>query len=226
MIIVPSISLPHPDLPQSGTRDARTLIHEWEWVGFQRIHLVEPRAAESRPLNRRQAEELLRDIHIEAQVSGDIRSADDVDALIQAGASRVVLGSRAIDEPEWLASTVATFPEVIIVETAARERRVRSRGWLRTLPIDVRDLADELADMPLAGLLVRFGSDMILDHADLALVEDLSERASFPVQIIGGVHSLSALRDLEFRGADATIIDAERLADALDEQTLARSFVN
>jgi phosphoribosylformimino-5-aminoimidazole carboxamide ribonucleotide (ProFAR) isomerase len=227
MIIVPSIRLPHPDHPSPSDRDSRGLFHDWEWLGFQRVHLVEPSATDRRPLNRRQAEELLRDIHhIEAEVSGDIQSADDVEALIQAGASTVVLGSRAIDDPDWLASTASAFPDLLLVETAARERRVRSRGWLRTLSVDVRDLADEISGLPLAGLLIRFGPDALLDHSDLSLVEDLVERSPFPIEIAGGVHSLTTLRDLEFRGASATIIDAAHLADTFDERTLARSFVD
>ena len=198
----------------------------WEWLGFQGIHLVEPVSRNDRPLNRRQAEDLLREIHVDVQVAGDIRSADDIEALSQAGATRVVLGSRALDEPEWLTSSLASFPDVLVVETSARERRVRSRGWLRTLPVDVRDLADELADYPLAGLLVTFATDAAIDHADLALIEDLTDRLSFPVFVAGGAQTIATLRDLEFRGVNATIIDAARLADTFDEETLARSFVD
>jgi phosphoribosylformimino-5-aminoimidazole carboxamide ribotide isomerase len=226
MIIVPSIDLPHPDhSPSASARDARTAILEWEWLGFQRVQLMEPTSDERRPLNRREAEELLRDIHMDVQVGGDVRSADDVEALILAGAASVVLGSRAVDEPEWLASTASTFPALIVVETTARERRVRSRGWVRTLPVDLRDLADEVSDMPLAALLVRFGADATIDHADLGLLEDLTERLPFPVEVVGGLQTLATLRDLEFRGVAATIIDANRLSDTLDEQTLARTFV-
>lgn len=226
MIIVPSLSLPHPDRPPHGDREPQSLIHDWEWLGFRSVHLIEPSPAEHRSLNRRQVEELLRDIHIDVQVAGAIHSADDVDALLQAGASRVVLGPRAIDEPEWLSSTASAFPDSLVVETAARERRIRARGFVRTLPVDVLDLVDELASLPLAGLLIRFGPDAALDHADLALVEDLVERSDFPIQVIGGTHSVGTLRDLEFRGAAGVIIAAERLADAMDEQTLARSFVD
>lgn len=227
MIIIPAIDLPHPDHPRPGNpRDTRDIVRDWEWLGFQAIQLVEPVSRNDRPLNRRQAEDLLQEIHVDVQVAGDIRSADDIEALSQAGATRVVLGSRALDEPEWLTSSLASFPDVLVVETSARERRVRSRGWLRTLPVDVRDLADELADYPLAGLLVTFSTDAAIDHADLALVEDLTDRLSFPVFVAGGAQTIATLRDLEFRGVNATIIDAARLADTFDEETLARSFVD
>ena len=88
----------------------------------------------------------------------------------------------------------------------------------------MRDLAEELSGFPLAGLIVTFGA--AIEHADLALVEDLIDRLAFPVLVGGGVQSLATLRDLEFRGVSATIIDGSRLADTFDEEALARTFVD
>jgi len=227
MIIIPAIDLPHPDQPGLATaREPREVVRDLEWRGFQGLHLVEPAARNDRPLNRRLAEDLLREIHVDVQVGGDIHSADDIEALTSAGAARVVLGARALDEPEWLASTLSSFPDTLVVETAARERRVRTRGWVRTLPVDVRDLADELSDYPLAGLLVTFPADAAIEHADLALIEDLTDRLSFPLFVAGGAQTIATLRDLEFRGVSATIIDVARLVVDFDEETLARSFVD
>jgi phosphoribosylformimino-5-aminoimidazole carboxamide ribotide isomerase len=226
MIIIPAIELPYPDHTHGRGRGPRDIVRDWEWLGFQAVHLVEPQARSDGSLNRRQTEELLREIHVDVQVTGDIRSADDIEALSTAGASRVVLGSRALDDPEWLASSLALFPDLLIVETSARERRIRSRGWVRTQPVDVRDLADELSDSPLAGLLVTFATDVVIEHADLALIEDLTDSLPFPVFVSGGAQTIATLRDLEFRGVHATLIPAARLADSFDEQTLARSFVD
>lgn len=226
VIIIPSFDLPHPDSPVEGHRTAREVINEWEWQGFNRVQLVEPGASATRPLNRRDAEEMLREAHVEVQVAGDLRSADDVEALTASGATFVVLGPRALDEPDWLMSTAAQFPEQLIVSTTARERRVRTRGLVRTLPVDLRDLADELSDLPLAGLLISFSVDADVEHGDLALLEDLVEQMPFPVLVGGGALTLATLRDLEFRGVSATVIDATRLAESFDEQTLARNFVD
>ena len=224
MIVVPSVALPHPDHPSpAGQLAPRDIINEWEWQGFHRVQLVEPESRADRPLNRRGAEEILRDAHVDVQVGGDIRSADDIEALTEAGAAFVVLGSRALDEADWLFSTVGKFPEQLIVSTAARERRVRSRGLVRTLPVDLRDLADELSDLRLAGLLVGFPPDADVQHGDLAVLEDLVERMPFPILVAGGALTVATLRDLEFRGVSAVVIDSERL-QSFDEPTLARGF--
>ena len=226
MIIIPSFTLAHPDSAASADRTPRDMLNEWEWQGFGRVQLVEPDSIAGRPLNRRDAEEMLRDAHVEVQVAGNLTSADDIEALISAGAALVVLGSRALDEPDWLFSTVGQFPDQLVVSTTARERRVRSRGLVRTLSVDLRDLAAELADLPLAGLLVTFPADADVGHADLGLVEDLAEDSSFPIIVGGGVPTIQTLRDLEFRGVSATIIDSARLSSAFDESTLARSFAD
>lgn len=227
MIIIPALNLAHPHKPTSpGVRDPRDLLQEWEWAGFQRVQLIEPGPLDDRPLNRHQTDDLLHDLRIEAQIAGHIDSADDVDALIRSGATHVVLGSRALDEPEWLESTASAFPAQLIVESSVRARRIRSRGWVRTLAIDIRDLADEVSSLPLAGLLVTFADDLPIDHGDLALVEDLAEQVPFALLVGGGCQTVASLRDLEFRGVTATVIAAARLADSFDAQTLARSFVD
>src|SRR5437764_8154683 len=112
MIIIPAIDLPDPDRPPAA-RPIRDLIHECEWLGFRWVHLGEPKRTVGAP-DRGLAGELLRDahLHIDAQVAGDIHSGDDIESLVSAGARRVILGARALDDTEWLTSTVATFPDL------------------------------------------------------------------------------------------------------------------
>src|SRR6185436_17602207 len=112
----------------------------------------------------------------------------------------------------------------LLLSSPARERRSRTRGAVRTLPLDLRDMAGEVAGLPLAGLVVEFAADAEIGHAELALIEDVTEDVSFPVQISGGSPDLTALRDLEFRGVAAVVLDAAHLSAAFDGQTLARSF--
>jgi len=227
MIIIPAIELRHPGHQGQGSpRQPRSTIHEWERLGFQRVHLVEPATRGNQVPSRRLTEEFLRDIHIDVQVAGDICSAGDIEELARAGATRVVVGSRALDEPDWAASIAAAFPDLLIVETPVHERPVRSRGALRTLPVDIRDLADDLSDLPLGGLIVTFGPEAPIEIGDLALVEDLADRLPFPVLVSGGAQTLATLRDLEFRGVNAVIIGAARLADSFDEPSLARTFTD
>ena len=77
--------------------------------------------------------------------------------------------------------------------------------------------------MSKSGLYAHFDSKQELY---LALLEDVVDEVGFPVLVSGGSPALATLRDLEFRGVSATVINAAHLAVAFDGQTLARSFTD
>ena len=222
MLIIPSLQL-EADTSRSYAASVAEAVLGWERNGYQRIQLVAPGTDRS-AFDPRAVEEILRDHHCTVQIAGPIESGDDVDAILAAGAEFVVLGARALDEPDWLSSVVGQFPDHLLVSAPARERRLRSRGAVRTLPLDLRDIASELSDLRLGGLIVEFAVDAEMNHSDLALLEDIAEEVGFPVLASGGTQTLASLRDLEFRGVAGAIIPAAHLSAAFDEQALARSF--
>jgi phosphoribosylformimino-5-aminoimidazole carboxamide ribonucleotide (ProFAR) isomerase len=221
MLIIPALRLQlHPS--RADLASVTEMIAGWERAGFSRFHLFVPSADRQGP-DPRHIEDTLRDLHCPVQVAGRFETSDDIDAALSAGASYVVLGSRAWDEFDWLASAAARFPGQLMVVSPARERRARTRGAVRTLPLDLRDMAAELAGLPIAGMVVEFAADLPVGHAELALLEDVAEEAEFPVQC-AATPDLGTLRDLEFRGVSAAILTAEHLSATFDEQTIARSF--
>jgi len=201
------------------------MVRAWEDAGFARVQLVLP-AADALPADQRPLEEILRDVQCAIQVAGRLESGEVVDAALGAGADSVVLGPRALDDSDWLASMADRFPHQVLVSTPARERRSRLRGAVRTLPLDLRDLAADLSSLSLAGVIVEFAADAVIGHPDLALLEDVVEEVGFPVQVAGGAPDLRALRDLEFRGVGAAILGAAHLSAEFDEQALAHGFTD
>ncbi|HET9426269.1 MAG TPA: HisA/HisF-related TIM barrel protein [Gemmatimonadaceae bacterium] len=220
--MIPSVDLA-ASLSRSEAAAVAETINEWERDGFHRAQLVQ-RRRNGAPANWRLLEDVLRDVQPVVQVAAGNESEDEIDSTLASGAAFAILGPRALDEPDWLSSTLARFPDQLLLTTPARERRKRSRGAVRTLPLDLRDLSAELVNNRLAGLIVEFDPDATFGHAELALLEDIADDADFPVLVAGGSPTLGTLRDLEFRGVAATIIDATHLSAAFDGQTLARSF--
>jgi phosphoribosylformimino-5-aminoimidazole carboxamide ribotide isomerase len=169
----------------------------WTRYGFRRIHVVDLDAATGRGGNVGVVREILRDTPAEVQVGGGIRERDQIEELLADGASRVVVGTRALDEPEWLAEIADDFPGQVIVAADVRERRLVTRGWVRTLPANILDTVEELNGLPLGGLLVtavhREGQ---MQGVDLPLMEDVAEASHAPVFASGGVASV---HDLPFR---------------------------
>ena len=197
----------------------------WEHYGFRRLHVVDLDAATGRGSNITVVRSLLFDSGVPMQVGGGVRSSELVEELLEAGASRVIVGTRAIEEPEWLAELAARHPGEIIVACDVRERRVTTRGWAHTLPLDILDVVDELNSLPLAGLLVtavhREGQ---MKGTDLPLMEDVAESSNFPVYASGGVATMQDLRALEHRGLAGVVIGMALYTGALDPVVVAGEF--
>ncbi|MEP6731411.1 MAG: 1-(5-phosphoribosyl)-5-[(5-phosphoribosylamino)methylideneamino]imidazole-4-carboxamide isomerase [bacterium] len=197
----------------------------WEHYGFHRLHVVDLDAATGRGSNLSVIRSLLFDSGIPIQVGGGVRSGELVEELLEAGASRVIVGTRAIEEPEWIAELAARHPGEIIVACDVRERRVTTRGWQHTLPLDILDVLEELNPLPLGGLLVtavhREGQ---LQGTDLPLMEDVAEASNFPVFASGGITTMQDLRALEHRGLAGAVIGMALYTGALDPVVVAGEY--
>jgi phosphoribosylformimino-5-aminoimidazole carboxamide ribotide isomerase len=197
----------------------------WDHYGFRRLHVVDLDAATGRGSNIAVVRSLLFDSGVPIQVGGGVRSSELVEDLLEAGAVSVIVGTRAIEEPEWLAELAARHPGEIIVACDVRERRVTTRGWAHTLPVDILDVVEELNSLPLAGLLVtavhREGQ---MQGTDLPLMEDVAESSHFPVYASGGVTTMQEMRALEHRGLAGVVIGMALYTGALDPVVLAGEF--
>jgi phosphoribosylformimino-5-aminoimidazole carboxamide ribotide isomerase len=201
------------------------VVRSWEHYGFQRLHLVDLDAATGRGSNFPLIRDILADASVPVQVGGGVRTDERVEELLAAGASRVIVGTRALEEHDWLTELAHRHPGEIHVACDVRERHVTTRGWAHTLPVDILDVVEELNGLPLAGLLVtavhREGQ---LRGTDLPLMEDVAEASAFPVYASGGVTSVADLRALEHRGIAGAVIGMALYTGALDPVVLAGEF--
>lgn len=197
----------------------------WERLGFNRLHVVDLDAATGQGNNITVVRSLLADTGLPVQVGGGVRTSELVEELLEAGATQVVVGTRAIEEADWLAELAARHPGEIIVACDVRERRVTTRGWAHTLPIDILDIVEELNALPLGGLLVtavhREGK---MQGTDLPLMEDVAESSNFPVYASGGVTTMEDLRALDYRGLAGVVIGMALYTGALDPVVVAGEF--
>jgi phosphoribosylformimino-5-aminoimidazole carboxamide ribotide isomerase len=211
--------------PEHQSADALTLARTWAHAGFRRLHLIDIDAEFGAGSNANLVEDIIRDGALEIQAGGGIQSTSEIERLADAGASRVVVGVRALHDPEWLGRVAELFPGSIVVATEVRERRVVTRNWARAIPLDILDLADEFDGMPLAGLLV--GScqvDLSRTGAELSMLEDLADACEFPVMAGGGVANLNDLRALENRRVAAVVLGSALCGGTLDVRAIAREF--
>ena len=205
--------------------DPRDVARRWIGYGFQRLHVVDLDAATRRGSNRAVVRDLLADAAAPVQVGGGVRTSEAVESLLADGAQRVVVGTRAIDDPDWLREIADANPGSIVLAADVRERHIVTDGWTRELHRTILDLVDDLAGVPLGGLLVtavhREGQ---MAGTDLPLMEDVAESSEWPVIASGGISSLADLRALEDRGLAAVVLGMALYTGAVDARTVAEEF--
>ena len=205
--------------------DPLGVARSWTSFGFRRLHIVDLDAATGRGSNEDIVSDILRERTMEIQVGGGVRSGETIERLLADGAHRVVVGTRALEEMEWLAEMASLFPNELIVAADVRDRRVVTRGWSRTLPRDILDAVAELNELPLAGLLVTaVHKEGQMRGTDLPLMEDVAELSVAPVIGSGGVTTVDDLRALADRGVAAAVIGMALYTGALDPRVVADEF--
>ena len=201
--------------------DPVAVARDWARVGFSRIHLVDLDAATGRGSNRLIVRRILEVTSARLQCGGGVRDIDAVDELLTAGASEVVLGTRAVEDRAWLEDVVARYPDRVIVAADTASRRLLTRGWSKTSSRDVIDFIDELASLPLAGVLVTaVEREGRMEGPNVALIKEIAARSSIPIQASGGVRDADDIRALADAGATAAIIGMALYTGALNPQTI------
>lgn len=197
----------------------------WADAGFKRLHVVDLDAATGRGDNRETVEQILAANTVSLQCGGGVREIESIEELLAAGASEVVLGTKAIEDRDWLEQAVALYPNRLIVAADARGRNVATRGWTDTVAVDVATFVSELNRLPLAAIIVTaIDFEGRMRGADVALMRELAALSRLPLQASGGVGTLRDLRDLASAGVSATIVGMALYTGALETSALIEEF--
>ena len=206
-------------------RDPVRVARQWVDAGFTRLHIVDLDAATGRGDNRALVRSILSESGVPVQVGGGVRSDDAVAELLREGADSVVVGTRGVDDPEWLSAQSRLAPERLVLAADVRGRTVLTRGWAAASSRDVIDLIRATAHLPLAGLLVTaVAVEGTMQGADLALMKDVVATSPWPVIASGGVGSLDDLRALEQLGVSAVVLGMALYTGALAARVVAEEF--
>lgn len=205
--------------------DPAAVARDWAQLGFGRIHVVDLDAATGRGTNTDIIRDILRESAVPVQVGGGVRQESQIERLLDDGASWVVIGTRAIEDEDWRNEMANRFPGRLIIAADVRERLVVTRGWAETSRLNVIDFVEELASLPLAGVLVTaVHLEGRMEGTDLPLMEDVAEASAWPVFASGGVSTLDDMRTLEHRGLTGAVLGMALYTGALDARRLAEEF--
>jgi phosphoribosylformimino-5-aminoimidazole carboxamide ribotide isomerase len=205
--------------------DPVAVAREWAVSGFARLHVVDLDAALGKGHNGARVLDLIREGTADVQVGGGIRTTEQVDDLLEEGARWVIVGTRGLEDTDWLAEIADDNPGQVILAADVRERRVVTHGWQQSLPRNVIDVVEDLCDLPLAAMLVTaVHREGRMEGTDLPLMEDVVEAASWPVFAAGGVGGIGDLYALADRGVAGVVIGMALYTGAIDARQIAEEF--
>jgi len=168
----------------------------WQRDGAQWLHLVDLDAAFGRGNNRELLRKVVGSLDIAVELSGGIRDDTSLDAALASGATRVNLGTAALESPDWVREAIAEHGERIAVGLDVRGTTLAARGWTT----EGGDLWETLARLDEDGcaryVVTDVHRDGTLTGPNLGLLRDVCARTSAAVVASGGVSSLADLRGI------------------------------
>jgi len=225
MIVIPAIDLRggravrlvqgDPQAETTYAADPVEVAVRFQEEGARRLHVVDLDAALGDGHNNERVEAICRAVQVPVQVGGGIRSDDDIVALLDAGAKRVILGTAAATDPAFVRRAVEEHAEAIVVAVDVRGGHVMVKGWQEEGPA----LDDALPALDDAGapryLVTSIARDGTLKGPDTKLYEHMLKLTQTPLIASGGVRDADDVWALRELGCEAVVT-----GKALYEKTL------
>lgn len=184
------------------------MARRWVGEGARHLHLVDlDGARDGKLINREAVAAIVKAVDVPAELGGGVRDEAAIRELLTLGLSRVVVGTKAIREPDWLREMCRLFPRQIVLGIDAKNGRVATDGWLEVSDVSATDLAKQFAGEPLAGIVYTdIATDGMLAGPNVAAMREMAAAVDLPIIASGGVTSSEDVKQLADSGVAGCII--------------------
>ena len=171
--------------------------------GFEYLHVVDLDGAfAGKPINAHAVEAMLKAVSMPVQLGGGIRDLATVEAWLDKGIARVIIGTAAVRDPELVKAASKKFPGRVAVGLDARDGKVAVQGWAETSQVTALEIAQRFEDAGVAAIIFTdIARDGLLKGLNLDATTALAERISIPVIASGGLASIEDVKAMLAPGA-------------------------
>jgi phosphoribosylformimino-5-aminoimidazole carboxamide ribotide isomerase len=180
----------------------------WQAQGAKRLHLIDlDGAAEGRLCNEAAIKEILKAVTFQVQIGGGIRQLETIYKLLILGASRVILGTAAIEDTELATEACRRFGESIVIAIDAEDGYVKSHGWRKGSSTTAEELVNRMADLGARRFIYTdISRDGTLTEPNFDAIAKLVAQTSLPIIASGGISNIAQLKRLAQSGVEGAIV--------------------
>lgn len=177
-------------------------------AGAKYLHLVDlDGARDGKPTNHDVVREIVQAVDMQCELGGGVRDQATIDALLETGLTRVVLGTAALKNADWFRKMCEQYPQRLVLGIDARDGMVATDGWLETSNTPATELADQFRDVSLAAIVYTdIATDGMLQGPNVEAMAAMQRHVDVPVVASGGVTTIDDVRRLDEAGLAAAII--------------------
>ena len=193
-------------------------VRKFEAAGARHLHLVDLEGAKTgQTTNLPTIEKLASSTGLFIEVGGGIRNMDTVRRYLNAGASRVILGTAAVTDPDFTARAVAQYGEKIAVGADLKDGKVAIKGWLETSQDTWEVFFEKMQALGVKTIICTdISKDGAMQGTNRDLYKLLTQRFSMHIIASGGVSSLEDIQALKAAGVHGAIIGKAYYTGAID----------
>ena len=214
--------------------DPVAMARHWTDLGGECLHLVDlDGAREGSSLNFDVIRAIVSASDVPCQLGGGIRDERTIRAMLDIGLDRLVIGTKALKEPDWFVSMANQFPERLVLGIDARDGMVATNGWLETSTTRATELANRYAALPLAAIVYTdIARDGMLSGPNLDAMREMKLAVAVPVVASGGVSCIDDITNLAQLGMDGCIVGralyegAVRLPEMIEASKVATASLS
>ncbi len=178
--------------------DPAAMARRWADQGAQCLHLVDlDGARDGTAANREAVAVILAAVDLPCELGGGVRDEATIKLWLDAGLQRLVIGTKALKEPDWFREMCRRYPNQLVLGIDAKNGRVATDGWLDVSDVSATELARQYADEPLAAIVYTdIAKDGMMAGTNLPAMQEMNEAVDIPVIASGGVTNVEDVRQL------------------------------
>ena len=205
--------------------DVLGVARKWQSEGAEMIHIIDLDSALGTGSNVSQIEMLVADLDIPVQVGGGIRTLEQVQRLFDIGCERVIIGTKAILDRQFVSKLADLYPDSIVVALDSIANEIMIQGWQEGSGKDLLQVAEDLSTLPIFGFLyTNVEVEGRLQGIDPIPIKALRESTDKPLIVSGGITTMGDLASLRMMGAHSAVVGMAVYTGKIEFKHAVREF--